>query len=341
MKTWKPEDIRAAITMALPEGMVIARHTDKAHFYEVRDKKDVGQPVFKEDGFSPNILGPVYESVTKKLHVLKDESLQGYKLNKAMDYIFANFGTLSQDNLMEHLDKAKHITDGVLADAGDIGTVVHNTRQDIFDQWIRTGVRPENFLSFIPKDRPDIRIISCIRALEKFVLENDYIPVRCELLVYSHELKVAGTLDDLGLMRKVIRESTKICDHTNENLLTGEKTTCIVESANGKHSCMACGYQYRYEFVLMDLKTSNQFKDHYFFQVCLYWKKFWKLVGTGWKPERCFILKVSKEDGSYKMEDLKRPAVLARYANAMIKTNEGIDYIKSLRKDNQRKVIEL
>jgi len=62
---------------------------------------------------------------------------------------------------------------------------------------------------------------------------------------------------------------------------------------------------------------------------------------TDLRPERCFILKLSKEDGTYKIEDLKKPGILVRYAKSMLKTNEGIEFIKSLRKDNQKKVLTI
>ncbi len=335
-KRWNPVEIRARIKEVLGEGptaRVKPKHTAKGHFYEVMEP---GKPL--ESG-----SWPVYPSVTGKLQILKDEGLINYKMNRATEYlsnfIFANHKHITADNVMEMMDaavkKAERVSQDILEDAGDIGTRIHDTREVIFQQWISTGVRPSNFPSFIPSEEYDIRSVSALRALEKFCIEKDYTPVRCEMLLYSHELKVAGTLDDLGLMRQVLREG----------LLQAEGKECphpeIVEGQNGRFTCMQCGYQYRYEFVLMDLKTSNQFKDHYFFQVCLYWWMFWKIVGSAWKPERCFILKVSKEDGTYKIEDLKMPSRLAAYARHMIKTNEGVDYIKSLRKDNQRTVVAL
>lgn len=284
MKSWDPVKIRERINEVLPEGRVIPRHTEDGHFYEINDGK-----------FEVN---PVYPSATGKLQILKDESIINYKMNRALEYVFANYKHFDDNNVMDHLDKAAKVSADNLADAGDIGTRIHDYRELVFKEWIKTGNRPEDFVSFIPKEEYDIRAVSGMRALQKFCQEKDYIPVACELLVYNHEHKVAGTLDDLGLMK------------------------------NGN----------KWELVLLDLKTSNQFKNHYFFQVALYWWMFWRLMGKEWKPQRCFILKVSKEDGSYKIEDLKRPAKLSEYTRAMLKTNEGIDFIKKLRKDNQKLV---
>lgn len=295
MKNWDPVLIKETIKRILPEGRVIPRHNDFGHFYEVVD-----------GAFT---TPPIYPSVTGKLQVLKDEGLMNYKMNRALDYIFANFKEFDDANIMEHLDKASKVSVGILEDAGSIGSVVHDTRELIFSDWIRTGVEPTDYLSYIKKlpDLPpgfeDVRAISAIRALKKFVDERKYMPIACELLLYNHKLKVAGTLDDLGMME------------------------CETFPGSGI---------YKYEFVLVDLKTSNQFKDHYFFQVALYWWMFSML--TGIKPARCFIVKLSKENGEYKIEELKKPAKLAMYARAMLKTNEGVDFIKSLRKDNQKVV---
>lgn len=337
-KYWKAEAIRARIQEILPEGRVVARHNANGHFYQVVDSLDP----------TDEVTGPIYPSVTGKLQILKDEGLINYKMNRAVDslreFISSSYKKLSEDNSMvmigEACDRAKRVSQDILEDAGDVGTRIHNLREKIFNQWIETGIRPTDFPNFIPVEDKDVRVISALRALEKFCIEKDYIPVKCELLVYSHKLKTAGTLDDLGLMRQELRQPDHECDHTSVDLFNKQESTIVI-TQSGKHTCLKCGYQYRYEFVLMDLKTSNQFKDHYFFQVCLYWWKFWQIVGKEWKPERCFILKVSKEDGTYKIEDLKKPSKLAEFARAMIKTNEGVEFIKSLRKDNQRTVVSL
>lgn len=345
MKNWNPKEIRARIDEILPPGKVIPRHNKEGHFYEVREGDQIGQPegsvsidpITEEHIQHPNILGPVYPSVTGKLQVLKDQGLMNYKMNRAVEYVFGNFKSFTDENIMEHLDIASRVSQDILEDAGDIGTRIHNYREAIFNEWIRTGARPLDFTKFIPAEDVDVRAISGVRALQAFCIERDYIPVICEKLVFSHEDKVAGTLDDLGLMRKVDREGSPECDHKAVNLMQ-ENSLCVMIDEKGVHRCLRCDLKYHYEFVLMDIKTSNQLKDHYFFQVCLYWKMFWKLLGSKWKPERCIIVQLSKENGRYKIEDLKKPAKLAQFAKHMLKTNEAVDFIKSLRKDNQKVV---
>lgn len=291
---YSAEILREIIARKMPAGLCVPEHTDKGHFYRIRTTV----PVFMSTGIpieTSTDVGELYSSVTTKLQVLKDEGLMNYKMNRALDYVFANWKNINSENLQIELERASKTSADILEDAGDVGTIIHDCREKYFREWIETGNRPDGATKFIPLEHYDIRIVSALRALVKFVDENNYQPVASELLVWSHKLKVAGTLDDIGLM-------------------------------NGKP-------------VLMDIKSSNQFKDHYFFQVALYFEMFRKL--TGIKLDRCFILKLSKEDGTYKIEDLYRPCRIAQYAGHMLKTWEGLEFIRSLRKDNQKIVIKL
>lgn len=303
------EQIRTVIREKMPEGSVIADHDKKGHFYKIMTPDE------------KSVVGNRYPSVTGKLQILKDESLINYKMNKAIEYVFQNWNRFTDANVMEHLDLAARVSQDNLADAGDVGTEIHDTRERIFKDWIATGVRPADFLSYIAPEMLDVRVRSALRALDLFCTDHSYVPIACELFVYSHKLKVAGTLDDLGMMRKMVREGDPTCKHE------------IVDNR-----CVKCDYKQKIIFVLMDVKTSNAFKDHYFFQVSLYYEMFKKL--TGLRPDECFILKLSKIDGTYKVENLKRPSTLASYARAMVKTKNGIEYIKQLRRDNQKVVGE-
>lgn len=309
------QEIQNIIKERLPAGRVITRHTEHGHFYEV------------DEVHNPDRTNPVYPSVTGKLQVLKDESLINYKKNQIIQWVFKNWKRITDANIMELLAEADRVPEDILADAGDVGTQIHDARQLIFEDWIATGVRPGDFLFFIPPGNVDVRVKSAIRALQTFCIEKGYRPIATELFVYSHSLRVAGTLDDIGMMPTVIRPGM---NHNSAHQ--------VVNRMNGATSCVECNYKMKWTFVLMDLKSSNQFKGHYFFQVSLYWEMLWRLIGI--KPERCFILKLSKEDGTYKIEDLKFPAKIASYAKSMLRTNEGVDYVKSLRKDNQKVVGE-
>lgn len=288
-------------------------HDERGHWYRVNDDAS-GRPL--------------YPSVTGKLQVLKDEGLANWKMNQALQYVFANFKKFTDDNIMEHIDSAERTPADIFVDAGDIGTMIHDVREKIFTQWIKTGERPANFESFITEDVHDIRAVSAIAALEKFCIEYAYRPIVTELMVYSHKWQTAGTLDDIGLMRVPVRTGDVRCDHE-----------ILEDPYVNVDRCVRCEAKWKWALVLLDLKTSNRFKDHYFFQVSMYWKMFWKL--TGLRPDHAFILKLSKENRTYSLEELKRPAKIAQYANHILKANEGLQFIKSIRKDNQKKVINL
>lgn len=320
------KEIQKKIRLTIPEGAIVTDHNEKGHFYKVVDAyvKDV----LKRESVT-------YPSVTGKLQVLKDPSIANFKMNRAMDYIFSNFDNMNHGNLMEHLTEAKQASTLIFEDAGHIGTTIHDIREDYFQKWIDTGVRPADIFSFIPEVKKDKRIVSALRAIDQFVNETGYIPVACELFVYSHKFETAGTLDDLGIMRWPFsgREGDLSCQH--ELIYNSEK--------NVGH-CLKCSLKYRMAFVLMDLKTSNQFKDHYFFQVGIYYdmfKQLAKIAGVDLKIDHAFILKASKEDGRYKIEDLQSPSQIATYSKAMLRTAKGVEIIKNRRKDNQKTVIEI
>lgn len=309
-----PQALRERIAAALPVGLVVPEHDERGHWYRVFD--------------DPNPLkGVRYPSVTGKLQMLKDEGLANWKMNMALQYVFAHHTKFTEANIMEHIDRAERVSVDIFHDAGDVGTLIHNIREAIFREWMRAGVRPQSFESFITQDIKDIRAVSAIAALEKFVDDYSYIPVACELMVYSHKWQVAGMLDDLGLMRLPIRKGDPACDHANPF------------RHNNTERCIKCDGKWKWVLALVDLKTSNRFKPHYLFQVAMYWKMFHNL--TGLRPEHAFILKVSKEDRTYQLQELKKPAKLAQYANHLIKVNEGLEFIKSIQKDNQRKVITI
>lgn len=309
------EQLRARIALAIPEGAVVAEHTKGGHFYRIM--------MPDEDGTA----GQVYPSVTGKIQIIKDEGLINYKKNRVIDYVFSNYKKFTDQNIMEHLALAERVPEDILSDAGDIGNDIHEVRENIFRDVItgKNQFQGMDFLSYIPPEKEDVRIKSAIRALSAFVKDYEYVPVATELFVFSHKLKVAGTLDDIGLITKVIRSGNPDCQH---EMIAKQRDVV----------CLKCGLKKRTFFCLLDVKTSNQFKDHYFFQVALYYQMFYAL--TDLRPEICFILKLSKENGTYKIEEMRQISKLSAYARHMIQTDNGIKFIRKIRKDNQKIVGE-
>ena len=317
MKNWKKEEIQAVIKESLPESLVVTDHDEKGHWYKVMDGSNARYP-----------------SVTGKLQILKDQGIAEWKMNRSLDYVFENYNLFNDSNVMEHLDAARKVPVDMFHDAGDIGTDIHDYREKYFRDWIRTGRCPSDILSYIPKEKEDIRAVSALRALKKFIDDYHYEPIATELLVYSHKLKTAGMLDDLGFVRVTKEEGDPNCPHDD---------IMELDNQNGRkpnqYKCVKCGYKYRKVLVLIDLKTSNQFKSHYFIQVGLY--NTMLRENTGLKVDKGYILKVNKKDGTYKLEDLRQLGRLSSIGRSVIAVNNGLQHIKMLRKNNLKKVIKI
>ena len=275
IKYQQAEQYRAILRDKIPPGAVVPAHSEDGHFYLV-DK-----------------LGIKLPSVTGALQVIKDPSIQNWKMNRALEYawdVLSRTDAFDIPLLQKTIAEAKNAPQIEFEDAGSIGKQIHDVRQRYFQNWIDTGVRPDH--STYLTDSQDPRIWSALRAVSKFCDDTGYIPVATEVLVYSEKLGLAGTLDDLGVM-------------------------------DG-------------HLVLCDLKSSNQHKSQYFLQIALYYLMLKEI--TGLKPKDCFVLKVSKENGSYSLEYLKDMRKLVSYAKAIAKVNEGMKFINEIRKHDKIKL---
>lgn len=306
-------EVRDAIDKALPPGAVVPRHTDEGHFYGVPS-------------------GKVYPSVTGIIGYVKDPSIQQFDMNEALRYVEAHIhevvvdGELDMFKTMDLLHEAKKAPKGVLIDAADIGTKIHDRREKYYQDWIDTDTRPK-ITDYYDVNQDDVRLVSAMRALSSFCDEHEYIPVRCEMLVYSDKYEVAGTLDDLGMVNSIVRKGKKDCQH--DMYYDGYKSRC-----------MKCDLKRQWQLALTDLKSSNQFKDSYFLQVAIYQMMF--VQNTGVKPERNFILKTSKTDGKYHIEELKKMPQLIAQAKKVIEAARAMEHVKAIRKgSNAKNVISI
>jgi len=309
----KVHEVQKAIDTALPPGAVVPRHTDQGHFYGVPS-------------------GNVYPSVTGIIGYVKDPSIQQFDMNEALRYVEKHIpdtvvdGELDLFKVMDMLHEAKKAPRGILMDAADIGTQIHDRREKYYQDWIDTDTRPD-ITQYYDVNQDDIRLISAIRALGKFCDEHEYIPIRCEMLVYSDKYQIAGTLDDLGMVNTIIRKGDKKCQHD-----------LFYDAYNTR--CMKCDLKRVWQVCLTDLKSSNQFKDSYYLQVALYQMMFVDLTGV--KPKRNFILKTDKKDGHYKIEELKKMPSLIANAKRVIMAAQAMGKVKEIRKQsNAKKVISI
>lgn len=288
-----PQKIRERIEEAMPPGSVKTEHNEKGHYYRIVK------------------LDKVYPSVTGKLQILKDPSIANWKMNRALDYVNMHYQHFTPNNIVEHLEKAALLPQEIFEGAGSIGTLIHDYREKYFQQWIDTGKKPGLAVDIIPADEQDVRSISAMRGLDKFISDWNYIPVTCEMFVWSEKFEVAGTLDDIGIVQPTPRHKPKL--------------------------------------MLLDVKTSNQFKDYFFFQVGMYLYMFMERMGifdkdkknTDLQPDQVIILKLSKDNGTYSIEEMSDVRRLIAYSKAVLKVNEGIKFIRNMRKDNQKNVVKI
>lgn len=294
MRRATAEDIRIIIREKIPQQSVDIAHNSEGHFYK-----------------RPHIECP-YPSVNGKINIIKEKGLMDWKMNKALDYVFRHIKEITEKNAMEIRDNAEMASVVELEEAGDIGTEIHNYRETIFKDWIRLGYRPKDFISYIPKDEEDIRAVSAIGALEKFCKDYFYQPIVTEQYVYNDKLQLGGTLDDIGFIYLPVRQGMHGCDHD------------VIGDA-----CIKCELKLKRYLALIDLKTSNYFKNTYWIQVALYYYMFCQL--TGLKLPIQMILKLDKYNRTYKIERLKEISKLVRISKEILKVSDGMELITKLR----------
>lgn len=172
----KIQALRDRIKAREQELAVTTDHSTDAHYYVRDDAK--------------------YPSVTQKLGLVKDQGLSNWRINRTFDWIFQHFNEITEENLMEMLEKAKNAPQLEFENAGNIGNQVHGWRELWFQNWLETDEVACPSVS----EGASPAVISGTNAIRKFVQEHNYIPVACELDLADHDLKLGGALDDLGIV---------------------------------------------------------------------------------------------------------------------------------------------
>lgn len=89
------------------------------------------------------------------------------------------------------------------------------------------------------------------------------------------------------------------------------------------------------ELTLCDWKTSNQFRDDYFLQVAAYWGMFVGL--TRYRPKKCIIVKLDKEQGIPKTEVVLNPRQIFKNYLVIKKMYDAIKETHEARKNQSTK----
>lgn len=283
-----------------------AHEENKGHFY-----------------ISPT-TGEKYHSVTFFTSFIRDPALGLWRMNKALEFVKENLrriDSFTEARLpggVDLFEQAKQAPESEFLLAGSIGTAVHKWREEFFKAWIEMEVCqiPDAEIDAwpLPKDAAP-EVISGCRAIKKFLKETGYIPVACELALVDDELKVGGTIDDLG----VFPNKEKI--YMTEGEFTGS-------------------YKIKYNPYLgfVDLKTSNQGKKPaYAYQVRgFYQRMIWKTFKV--KPKKTYILHTSKENGSYDLIDLTNMSFLEKSIKNLVQMSRDYDTVTEAFKPKVRMI---
>jgi hypothetical protein len=176
------------------------RKVDKLRRYIKNKTKELNiQPQFDNTGHFYSYNGKVYPSVTGRLQILKDKSLDNWKLNRGLDFIRDNYQKMPLDDL---LAQAKLAPTKEFEGAGSVGTAVHAWREEKFSRLILDYDYPIS--PFFSSDGKGTiyppPVVSGIRAIQKFMKETNYLPIACEFFLADDKLNTGGTGDDFGLL---------------------------------------------------------------------------------------------------------------------------------------------
>lgn len=178
----KVQKLRQKIKNKSVELGIIPDHDEFGHWYKYGDHK--------------------YTSVTGRLTLLKDPSIGNWRVNRVLDYIRTNYTQFTTETIHTHLEQAQAAPQIEFEGAGSLGTAVHNWREAVFTK-VLDGVPWEDAWKVPVPDQAyvnDGRFISACRAIKKFVEENNYVPIACELYVADHKLATGGQVDDIGFV---------------------------------------------------------------------------------------------------------------------------------------------
>jgi hypothetical protein len=199
------------------------------------------------------------KSVTTKIGILAKPHLAKWQIKTAIEWLCVEDRWTRLQN--EHW-KDEMMTGAMMApfdvrdDAGGVGHQAHSAVERYINEWIATGKRPKDMVSFAISNC-DSRAIASMRAVEAFFDKHVIEPIASELLVGDIRYS-AGTLDFLCIMDGKLT----LVDH---------KTSNGVDQIN--YSAQVAAYKYFFEGMtglkIEQCKILHLSKDYNKFEV---WK---------------------------------------------------------------------
>jgi len=178
--------------------------------------------------------GVLKKSVTTKLSILSKPHLISWAVKVSAEWLLnepSRLDRIQEERSRDDIIKGMQFAHTDIRDsAGSIGTDSHNGAEKYIIEWIKTGKRPKDIVSFM-RDGCDTRSIAAARAIEAWFTKSDAVPIASEILVgnkYS-----AGTLDLLYLDK-----AGKLC-------LGDFKTSNAIDQTN--YSLQIAAYRYMFQ----------------------------------------------------------------------------------------------
>lgn len=314
--------LRAQLTSAFPEGSIVGEHTATEHWYRNRG------------------TGQLAPSVTTIQSILTKPYLRQWSVNQAIRHISAELFVPGQvihvesERFEEILKQSSRAHENTRDQAAEWGTKAHQAFEDYLNDWINTGTHKESAKDYL-KEGAAIEEIAACRSFDRFVGENEIVPIAAELKVWYDKAGVtfAGTADAIVVVRDVYKDRVggQGCNH---DYAPQEK----------KLWCCMCGREVTERLVLGDWKTSNVVagKNEYAFQTSAYAKSI--EIQTNWKFKDVWIVRFDKAKADYeivKVIDRKKSfSVFCSIAKTFKKMKE-IENIKLLEQNNKKHIITI
>ncbi len=272
-KAYDIPGLRARLTTAFPP--VVPRHTATAHFYERTD------------------TGRVTASVTGRIGFVGKGYLKQWAVNVGIDHVDENKLRAESGEWDVVLNEARLAHSGSLEQSADIGTTAHSAIDKCITEWIETGIRPVTAATFL-KDGARGEEVAATRSFDKFVVDNEILPVASEIVVWYEVGRdcYAGSVDCIFVVRT-----------PHKGRKGQEDGSCIHDYARQESGILwcSCGREVEEKLILGDHKTSNSIKgkDDYAQQSVAYAKAIEKAVGC--RFDEIWIMRYGKARAEYEV----------------------------------------
>lgn len=238
------EGLRSRLNSCFPP--IATRHTETQHFYERTD------------------TGRVAASVTGRLGFVAKPYLQTWYAKLAIEHVDQGRSLcVTEEDWQLLLDGAKGAAVRSRDTSAEIGTSAHDAFDGYLTSWIQNGTRPDSAVSILEDTCNRLRVpprgeeIAACRSFDKFIAENEIIPLVSEIKVWYEEGKdcFAGSVDAAFLWFKVRKDRTG----QSETLDGQTHSHDYVLQESGIWWCY-CGREVESRLILGDWKTSNSIK---------------------------------------------------------------------------------